>query len=78
VGRHRPFALPFGVPLPEAAGNASHVRPVWYHFAELARMGMPLALLPLLVARAWRTRGWRDAPRRASRRWPRGRCWSSA
>lgn len=56
--------LPFGVRLPEAAGNASHVRPVWYHVEALATMGLPLlALLPLLVARAWRTRGWRDAPR---------------
>ena len=56
--------LPFGVRLPEAAGNASHVRPVWYHVVSLVTMGLPLlALLPLVVARAWRTRGWRDAPR---------------
>jgi 4-amino-4-deoxy-L-arabinose transferase-like glycosyltransferase len=56
--------LPFGVRLPEAAGNASHVRPVWYHVVALVTMGLPLlALLPLVVARAWRTRGWRDAPR---------------
>ncbi|MBM3984971.1 MAG: phospholipid carrier-dependent glycosyltransferase [Planctomycetes bacterium] len=55
--------LPFGVRLPEAAGNAAHLRPFWSHGVHLVTLIAPLAaFLPLLLRRAWRTRGWRDQP----------------
>lgn len=55
--------LPFGVRLPEAAGNAAHVRPAWYYLVELPTLCVPLLpLLPLVALRAWRTRGWRERP----------------
>lgn len=55
--------LPFGVRLPEAAGNALHARPPLYYCGQLVSLAAPLLpFLPLLALRAWRTRGWRDQP----------------
>lgn len=55
--------LPFGVRLPEAAGNALHARPPLYYCGQLVTLAAPLLpFLPLLALRAWRTRGWRDQP----------------
>jgi len=55
--------LPFGVRLPEAAGNAAHVRPIWFHALTLLTLTLPVVpLLPLVVARAMASRGWKHAP----------------
>ncbi len=55
--------LPFGVRLPEAAGNAAHWRPAWYYLGPITSLVTPLLpFLPLLALRAWRTRCWATQP----------------